>query len=111
MLHRTLQRFLMEGPKSRIPSARLPTPVPRDNDSVWFHAECLPGLYQPVPPTAPFSNCHSLFHSRIVVAAPVHLGEKCLRVPFFVVTGSPNTYLHHFAVSKSKFKLEKMLQS
>jgi hypothetical protein len=41
-----------------------------------------------------------MYNRRIIVAAPVTIGDVCLRTPLLVDTGAPQTYLHHIALRK-----------
>jgi hypothetical protein len=79
--------------------ARLPI-LAQDMEPADFHFKCLSGLYDRTQASEPFSECHIKFNRRLIVAAPLTIGDVCLRTPFLVCTGAPQTYLHDIALRK-----------
>jgi hypothetical protein len=100
MLRRSCLARVMEGvmyaPQGL---ASLPN-LAQDVEPSGFHFKCLPGLYDRTQASEPFSRCHLKYNRRLIVAAPLTIGDVCLRTPFLVCTGSPHTYLHDIALRK-----------
>jgi hypothetical protein len=85
--------------KLQVEAASLPI-LARDMEPADFHFKCLPGLYDRTQASEPFSRCHLKYNRRLIVAAPLTIGDVCLRTPFLVCTGSPHSYLHDIALRK-----------
>jgi hypothetical protein len=100
MLRRSCLALVMEG-VMYAPQGLTSLPIlARDMEPADFHFKCLPGLYDRTQASEPFSRCHLKYNRRLIVAAPLTIGDVCLRTPFLVCTGSPHSYLHDIALRK-----------
>jgi hypothetical protein len=100
MLRRSCLALVMEG-VMYAPQRLTSLPIlAQDMEPADFHFKCLPGLYDRTQASEPFSKCRLMYNRRLIVAAPLTIGNVCLRTPFLVCTGAPHTYLHDIALRK-----------